>query len=574
MTVKPIQTDQLDRRVLWSAGLFIMVGLLLKILSMQLTPVHWDSNYYLNIGTNFIERGELTPYMWRLGTDTNIIAGSGTGYGILLLNYWFKVFGLSLLSGYLFMYLTGLLSLLVLYLVARDWWGGKTAGIGAVVFMALTGTFSMHFYIRMDAPAILTYLLILWLHLCALKSGRNGLHFAVGVALVLAAEIHMMVLLYIAAISLYHLLQQVQTVRQKHRIWQVTPAVCYFTGLSLAGIVYLLVHVVPNVEAYFIISQECPNCDPSLVTKEIRRYVLWVDWYGEEVLLFVIAVALAWIRRTENDRHYLILIAGFLIALVVISPPGGIPYITHLLPLISIGVGGAWMKGSGSGSSFSSHRLILGIFVASYLLSARFVSLVVESTGFTRPRTPLADVDYVHEYVPHDTVVMGLPPLYHRLLDYKQFLSYQDGEIYGIRLRDEDYPTFWEREQPQVFVGEPKPDDDEWWDYMHAHGFQQVRDDVWISAALLESIKAAYPVPEFTFEVDRTHLNYGDCALLAWSVSDSDAVELNDETVPPGGRQEVCPHITTDYTLSVYWVGGIQTQTITLQIKQAASDPT
>jgi hypothetical protein len=557
----------IDRRVLWPAGLFVVAGLLLKILSMQLTPVHWDTNYYLNIGSNFIERGGLTPYMWRLGTHTNIISGSGSGYGILLLTYWFKVFGLSLLSGYIFMYLTGILSLVVLYFVARDWWGGEPAGIGAVVFMALSGSFALHFYIRMDAPAILAYLLVLWLHIHAVHSGRKRLHFAVGVALILTAEVHMMVLLYVAAISLYYLLQHIQIIRQQRQFWRMTPAVYYFAGLLSAGIVYLLVHVAPNPEAYFIISRNCPNCDPSLVLKEIRRYVLWVDWYGEEVLLLMIAVALAWIRRTEADRHYLILLAGFFIALIVISPPGGIPYITHLLPLLSIGVGGAWMNGTDSSKPFNSHRLILGIFIASYLLSARFVSLVVEATGFDRPKTPTVDVSYVREYVPQDTVVMGDPPLFHDLLNYDRFLSYRDGDLYGVLLRDEDYPTFWERERPQVFVGAPKPDDSEWWAYMYAHDFRQVRDDIWIAGDLLESISAAYPVPAFTFQANSSRLDFGGCTTLEWSVANSDTVELNDEAVTPVGEEDVCPPITTDYTLSVYWVGGIQTEAITVQIK-------
>ena len=95
---------QIERRLWQLAGLFIMLGLVLKLFAMQFAPVHIDSNYYLNIASNFIERGELTPYMWRLGADTNIIAGSGTGYGIWL-NYWFNVVGLSLLSGYLCIWL-------------------------------------------------------------------------------------------------------------------------------------------------------------------------------------------------------------------------------------------------------------------------------------------------------------------------------------------------------------------------------------------------------------------------------------------------------------------------------------
>ena len=346
MVDKPVPTSQ---QIWQPALLFLMLGLLLKILSMSFAAVHQDSGYYLNIGSNFIERGELTPYMWRLGADTNIIAGSGTGYGVLLLNYWFKVFGLSLLSGYIFMYLAGLLSLVVLYFLARDWWGGQAAGVGAVVMVALTQAFTEIFYIRFDAAAILAYSLILWLHLHAVRSGRKWMHFGVGVVLVAALEIHILAALYIAAISLYYVLQHYRTIREGRKLCPVTPAVYFFAGLALAGIAYLLVHILPDPRAYFLISRECPVCEPAGPLKELRRYRLLLELRGAETLLFVIALAAAYLRREKADRHYLIIVFGYFVAQTVSSPPITVMYMTHLLPLIGLGVGGAWMKGISPG---------------------------------------------------------------------------------------------------------------------------------------------------------------------------------------------------------------------------------
>ena len=149
---------------------------------------------------------------------------------------------------------------------------------------------------------------------------------------------------------------------------------------------------------------------------------------------------------------------------------------------MALAVGGAFLKGSQPNGVFSRERLAIGAVIAGCMFAVRFIWLAVE---FVVPAKFYGDVDYVRAYVPQDTVVMSLPEVYFELLDYDRFLSYRDGERYGILLRDEDYPTFWERERPQVFVGEPKPDDDEWWAYMHAHDFRQVRDTVWIAADLL-----------------------------------------------------------------------------------------
>ncbi len=546
------------------ALLFLMLGLLLKILSMPLEAVHWDSNYYLNTGSNFVERGELTPYMWRLGVDTTIISGSGSGYGVLLLTYWFQFFGLSLYSGYILMYSFGLLSLVVLYFLARDWWQNQYSPIIAVVFTALTGPFISQYYIRMDAPAVLSYLLILWLHLYAVRTKRNWLHFAVGVALIVAAEVHIQVLMYIGAISLYYLLRHIHKMREQRRLFIITPSVYYFTGALLAGIVYLLIHVAPDPQAYFVIARECLDCEQAGLLKELKRYLLFVYEYNAEMCIFVIALAVTYMRRTDADRHYLILVIGYILTQAIISPPIHTIYLSHILPLIGLGVGNIFISTNEGQSALTYRQLTIGAFVATYLFITQFTALFISSA---RPTVRPESIAYIREYVSKNTVVMGLPSLYHQLLEYNKFLSYNSGERYGLLLRGEDYPTFWEREQPQVFVGTALADDHDWWAYMHNHNFQQVRNEVWIAGDLLDSITMDYAAPEMTFTASQTTLSFGECTVLEWSVLNADAVKLNDQSVESAATNEVCPFKTTEYVLAAYWRGGIQTEIITIQIE-------
>jgi hypothetical protein len=559
------KTLKLTLEQVWRPALFFLVlGLFLKALSMAIAPVHWDTNYYLNIGSNFIERGELTPYMWRLGADTNIIAGSGTGYGILLLDYWFKFFGLSLLSGYIFMYIIGLASLVVIYFVARDWWCDPIAGIGAVVFVVLSQSFIESFYIRMDAPALLAYSLILWLHLSAVHSNRNVLHAAVGVALILAAEIHILALLYVVALSFYYAVEHLQTMRQQRRLWIITPSLYYFSGLLMAGIAYFLVHVAPDPEAYFIIVRKCPFCEPAGPIKELQRYIIIMKERGIEALIFVIALAAAFLRRSKADSHYITLVFGFFIALAVVSPPAQIQYMSHMLPLIGVGIGGLFAKAYTPDGTLNFQRLRIGVVIASYLFLNQYSTLLLISAN--KPATP-PGIEYVREYIPTDTVVMGLPSLFHNLLEYGRFLSYQSGERYGIALRHEDYLTFWARERPVVFVGEPAEDDGEWWFYMKTHDFQQVREDVWVAGDLLEKLVAQHPAPEITYSAVQTTVNFGECTRLEWSTANVDEVKLNDETVDQVGSREVCPYTTTTYDLTAYWAGDMEKKSVTITVK-------
>ncbi len=95
-------------------------------------------------------------------------------------------------------------------------------------------------------------------------------------------------------------------------------------------------------------------------------------------------------------------------------------------------------------------------------------------------------VAYIREHIPRNTVVMGPATVYSDLLDYPQFLSYKDGERFGIYIRQEDYLTFWEREKPLVYVG-PLKDDPDLLHYMEeSGGFKRVLPNLWISTTLLD----------------------------------------------------------------------------------------
>ncbi|MDQ7025956.1 MAG: glycosyltransferase family 39 protein [Anaerolineae bacterium] len=552
-----------EQRLIRAAMLFLLLGLLLKALSMPLATVHWDSNYYLNIGSNFIERGELTPYMWRLGADTNIIAGSGTGYGVLILTYWFKVFGLSLYSGYALMYIVGVLSLVVLYFLARDWWQSRQAGIIAIVFTALSGAFIAQFYIRMDALGVLAYLLVLWLHLTAVRRQHNWLHFAVGVAIIVAVEVHIQTLLYIVAISFYYLLEYLRLLRRERRILLIRPSIFYFSGAFIAGVIYLFIHVFPDPEAYFIIARNCQNCTSAGIAKEIERYLIYIYGYSLDAFIFCLAIAIAWSRRSAPDKHFFTLLIGYLLGQAIISPPAQIHYITHMIPLVGIGVGGIFHTTQESENGITQRQLTMGLVGVSFLLVFQFISVLGNSE--TDNQAP-DNVAYVQDYIASDTVVMGLPPLYHHLIEYDRFLSYRAGEQHGINLRDEDYMTFWEREQPQVFIGQAREDDNLWWEYMNIHDFQQVRADVWVAGDLLETLIIDNPMPEISFASTESSVLFGDCIVLEWSVLDADSITINRVSENSSGMKEICPNTTTDYTLSAYWVGGIETETITTEV--------
>lgn len=545
------------------ALIFIMIGMIYKGSALFGSDVNWDTNYYLNIGSNFIERNEVTPYMWRLGADSKIIAGSGTGYGVYILTVWLKVFGLSLLSGYALMYIAGVLSLIVLYFLAKNWWQSDIAGIIAVAYIGLTGTFISLYYVRMDALGILAYLLVLLLHIRAVQREKIYLHFFVGVAIIAAAEIHIQAILYIASLSLYYFVEQIRYLRQERKLFAITPSVAFFSGALIAGIIYLILHVLPDPQSYFIIAQECPNCSPAGFFKEFQRLMRYLFFNQVEMLIFVLALGVAYLRRNEADKHFFILFLGYIIAQGIVSPPAQVEYAAHMLPFFGLAVGGIFVKAGQDNQTVERPKVFLATLVGAYLVLSQLLPIA----ALLADKNGSEGVSYVQRYIPHDVVVMGTPPLYHELLDYPNFLSYNSGESYGIVLRGEDYATFYEREAPQVFIGQPSASNKVFWNYLHQHNFQQIRDNVWISGGLLNELIGTQSEPTLDLTVSATEIEFGNCIDIEWTVTGADAVFFEGKTVEELGSQTLCPNSATDYTLMASWVGEPVIEVIRVEVE-------
>ncbi len=66
---------------------------------------------------------------------------------------------------------------------------------------------------------------------------------------------------------------------------------------------------------------------------------------------------------------------------------------------------------------------------------------------------------------------------------------------------------------------------------------------------------SATPTPP-TFSIDEAEIAPGACTMLRWSPANAVAVELDGEAVAVSGQQQVCPGVTTVYTLRVRYTDG------------------
>ncbi len=484
-----LPSDQSSRRVLYAIIVLSLLGVLLKFAAAAPVWLHYDENYYLNIGQNFVDRGELTPYMWRLDSNTNIVAGSGSGYGIYLLVGWMKLVGVTLVNARLLMIGLNLLTAVVMYFVAQKWWESRAAGVAALVFTLVSTSPVYSFIVRMDAPGMLAYSLVLLLHIHAVREHKPWLHVTTGVAVVLSAEFHIIGIVYGVALSVWYAITFFNAIRVERRLTLNTGPVYFGLGGLVAGSLYIMVHILPDPAAYFSIPSSCFQCDPSSFN-ELIRYARLLLLRPVEFFLLFLTVITALYRHRPADRHFLILIITWLIALPLTGVPPFTHYTYHFWPLLAIGTAGFLMRGLQPTGRLRPWRTGLGIGLAVVSLVFNAGAHLAEFQPFElrKPIAETAAMAAVRAAVPVDVVVMGDVGLYYYLSDYHNFMSYRDTDEHGATQRGETQLEYWQREQPLVIIGDYRADDPELDQYMSELDFAEAYPDVWVAASLRDQL--------------------------------------------------------------------------------------
>lgn len=494
-----INDRTLPNTIRWLLIGLVIVSCILKLINVFNGPVHWDTNLYLNIAQGYFEKGVLTPPMWRYNAEWNIITGSGSGYGIFFLLGWVRIFGISVLSGHLFMFLVGLATLPVIYLLGTRWYGNRAAGLWAVAFFALSNTFATDYYVRMDSLSILATSSLLLMFLEIRKRDNLLLYGMLGLLSVAALEIHLLTIYCGIGFGLYTLNDYLQRGRvQKRWLMPRTPFVVFTTAGLIAAGVYALIHIAPNPTIYFEIPRLIMGDPTPRLWKEVYR---WLIYSAEQpivmMLLFALALLSAFFRRTQCDRLYLLFAACALGTFLILSPPYQVVYTGQLLPLFALGVAGLLVQGLDRKFNY-----LVPLRAAALIVFAITFAVRVGGTSFSYARAyagiPYIDagrgmtaeayitaIDTIHARIDPRTVVMGAATYYVDLFAYHNYLSFWDGEIHGVGLRHETMLDFWNRERPRVFIGDATVNS-QLIAYMQGHGgFTEVVPFLWIENALV-----------------------------------------------------------------------------------------
>jgi len=466
----------------------IFLAVFFRVMASRPVWMNGDENYYLNIFQNFVDRGEITPYMWRLGEGSKIIAGSGTGYGIYILVGWMLIFGESLLAMRALMITAGIITAWVYYLIAKEMWQSQEAGITALIFGLVSTSAFFTFIARMDALAILAYSIVLLIHLRAIRKKNKWLHLLVGIGAILTVEIHVLGLLYLGAFAFYYGIRYIQSAYQNKKIQFNTPEAFFFYGAGIFGVLYIIIHILPDPAAYFLIPNSCEICMPDRLTKETYRIIkMFIFRPHEAALIFLIAYFS--IKTWKTHLHFLLLTLGFWLSQIIVSPPHYIQYTQHILPLMAIGISGVLPDFIKKAKNQNRTKVML-LMASILLLIGNFYypsisnQLPYENSNII-PSTP--EIQFIQENLPESTVILGHISVYYPLKEYRNFVDYSDQIKYGLILRDEDLDNFYNRVGLQAIYLKMTifENNTTLQEYVQEHGFIQITPDLWVDPALL-----------------------------------------------------------------------------------------
>jgi hypothetical protein len=87
------------------------------------------------------------------------------------------------------------------------------------------------------------------------------------------------------------------------------------------------------------------------------------------------------------------------------------------------------------------------------------------------------------------------------------------------------------------------------------------------------SVPPSYNAPTANFWADAGSVQSGQCTYLHWTTTDADRVDIDGNSVGNSGDKQVCPTVTTRYTLTANGQGGTANRNLTIVVTSQPAKP-
>jgi hypothetical protein len=443
-----------------------IISLVVLVLAVPRFPgLLWtDEGYMVTMAMGFARAGHLTTLFWQPAQLESF------SLSYVALSGWFSLFGVSLETARLFVFIITLVGLLFGFLAAR-----VAYSPGAAWIVVILGGFAFLFlnYLRQDVEVALFLGIAFYCFALAERGGRNWPHLLVGLALGLSLDGHPNAYRFSLAFGAAYLLEYALLLREKRRFTLYWP------------LVYLVVGGVLGVGAYVLFYSKITANFGSVASSGARFALhlsdapgVLLDQFNQALrttpLLLGAALAGAWAalgRRTRFDRLLLMVISVSVLIIAGVYGYTRVYYLGHLvIPLALLGAGAFHELEERFGvSALEGVTALLGLASVALLAGG-----IRGEQGYNQA---LAVADRVRDYVPKEAVFVGVDPFYLRMADYPHFVELNAAE-WTAKQRNISLRDAWElvgAEAVAIVRDYPKPTPPELIDYMAAHGLTLAR---------------------------------------------------------------------------------------------------
>lgn len=298
----------------------------------------------------------------------------------LLLNFWGHLVGQEIALGRMPGIYFGLLSLAMVYRLARDSIS-PVAGNFAIIILASNAFYSFYFaHIRMYSLLVLVSVTVLWLYLRVANGERprqRSVYVALAAACAALVNTHSFGLLLYIVLSLYHLLFV-----RKGRRWLAVATVAHI-GLAL-GSLHIFVMLAQGLELGADPASPVPSADGFDVV-----FAAWLDvtTNGNPFLLLLAAAgaALVWRQQSRAWRRGVLLFPLLLFAVVVVYVGlGAIPAQTVRYWLAGLPI--AVLFQAAGLYALHCKRKLLGVLICLWLVAGLAFAQSTDWTVYMRGR--------------------------------------------------------------------------------------------------------------------------------------------------------------------------------------------
>jgi hypothetical protein len=433
------------QRLLWALLGLVLVVSLFSAHAVPLEQGHGDEAAWTNMAETLRTSGQ--AYI-KISGHSPVILPPGAGWWVAPYALWLDVFGVSLASGRLFIWLMYLAS------VACVGWAGarlydRTTGLIAAVLTAASLFMLTFRIIRPEIGLVAVGALLLVAYHASLK--RPLWAFAAGWLAILSLEIHAAGLAYIVALIGMFASDALLALGQRRNPF-ARRQVALLAGLAWGSAIFVAIHILilPDPSSYFGVLRSSRDFLDGLPTGELLAKVTTSFWERSplELVLAAAGLVVMLMRRNPGDRVVLRFLAFTLIAYLVLIPEP-FTYLIILMPFMALAVASLLRLADRRG--VDRPRAGVGL-VATAALCAPFFALSLPGLALNpMPATELTPViERGRALSSPDEVIAGDGFAWWGFTDYPEFFAFWAEWEATRGLADWRWDETWNTLQPSL----------------------------------------------------------------------------------------------------------------------------